>query len=78
MEMLKGAYAEAAATQPHGDDWDAVSQAYGRYDGLKIAYELLTGRSPQDISNEVTTWYIHTPAWAEEKKHYDTRPGGQP
>lgn len=72
MELLKAAYVAIDATQPTGDDWDAVSQAIGRYDGLRQAYEVLTGRSHQDVAGEVVSWYIHTPMYEEAKKHYDT------
>ncbi len=74
MELLKTAYVDIDRA-PY--DEDRVAQAMGRYDGLKIAYELLTGRSPQDVANEVVGWYIHTPMYQEAKKHYDTGPGGR-
>jgi hypothetical protein len=67
MEQLKNAYAEKARAEPHGDDWGAVSQAIGRYEGLKQAYMLLTGREDWDVSYEVTNWYIHTPQYQELK-----------
>ena len=56
MLLVKAAY-QALNEVPVNDE---ASQAIGRYDGLKQAYELLTGRSPQDVSNEVVHWYIHT------------------
>jgi len=76
MELMKTAYADIDRV-PYEDDPDKSAQAIGRYDGLKIAYELLTGRSPQDVANEVVGWYIHTPMYQEAKKHYDTGPGGR-
>jgi hypothetical protein len=66
MAELKAAYADLDR-RPYEDDMDGSAQAIGRYDGLKQAYGLLTGRSPQDISNEVVTWYIHTPEYQAVK-----------
>jgi hypothetical protein len=60
MLLVKTAYQALNAIPVNDYDNDEASQAIGRYDGLKQAYELLTGRSPQDVSNEVVHWYIHT------------------
>lgn len=68
MTELKAAYRELNTIQPYGDDWDAVSQAAGRYDGLKLAYGILTGRSAIDIANEVVSWYIATPEYQASKQ----------
>jgi hypothetical protein len=65
--LVKNAYADIDRAQPHGDDWSKVSEAIGRYDGLKQAYMLLTGREDWDVSYEVTNWYIHTPQYQELK-----------
>jgi hypothetical protein len=70
MELVKAAYVAIDATEPTGDDWDAVAQVIGRYDGLRQAYELLTGRSPQDVAAEVVSWYIETPEYQAAKANY--------
>lgn len=67
MKALKSAYADLNATEPYGDDWDNVSQAVGRYDGLKTGYLILTGRSAIDVGNEVGGWYITTDAYQASK-----------
>lgn len=74
MGLLRSAYVELDR-QPYEADPDGNAQAIGRYDGLKQAYELLTGRSPEDIGNEVVDWYITTPAYQAAKAHYDNRAG---
>ena len=65
---LKDAYRAVNTTQPVGDDWDEVSQAIGRYDGLKRAYILLTGRLAADVASEVVRWYIATPEYRASKQ----------
>jgi hypothetical protein len=70
MAELKDAYAAIDIAQPHGDDWDEVSQATGRYDGLKRAYVILTGRSAADVASEVVGWYITTDEYQAAKKDY--------
>jgi hypothetical protein len=70
LPLVKAAYAAIDATEPVGDDWDGVAQVIGRYDGLKQAYELLTGRSPQDVAAEVVSWYIETPEYQAAKANY--------
>ena len=62
MTELKTAYA-AIDAQPYGADPDRMAQAVGRYDGMKRAYVLMTGRSEQDVAREVVSWYIRTPEW---------------
>ena len=69
MGLLKAAYVELDR-QPYEADPDGCAQAIGRYDGLKQAYELLTGRSPQDVAGEVVSWYIKTPEYQAAKQHY--------
>ena len=56
---------------------DRNAQAIGRYDGLKQAYVLLTGRHAQDVANEAVTWYVRTPEYQAAKAHYD-RPRHDP
>jgi hypothetical protein len=66
MTELKAAYAEIDA-QPYEADSDRMAQAVGRYDGMKRAYVLLTGRSEQDVASEVVHWYIGTPEYRASK-----------
>jgi hypothetical protein len=66
MAELKAAYAEIDRV-PYEDDPDRSAQAIGRYDGLKRAYVLVSGRDAQDVSNEVVSWYIHTPEYQAAK-----------
>lgn len=66
MSLLKAAFVEL--TRELGDDPDDCAQAIGRYDGLKQAYELLTGISPEDVASEVVSWYIGTPEYQAEKE----------
>ncbi len=79
---LKDAYRAVNTTQPVGDDWDEVSQAIGRYDGLKRAYILLTGRLAADVASEVVSWYIATPEYRASKQEGYSREvhhlGGDP
>jgi hypothetical protein len=70
MQELKAAYVDLDST-PYEDDPDRSAQAIGRYDGLKRAYILLTGRSALDVSNEVVTWYVGTPEYQAAKEHYE-------
>jgi len=72
MLELKAAYADLDA-HAYEEDPDRSAQALGRYDGLKRAYVLLTGR---DVGHEVVTWYIGTPEYQAAKEHYATRPVG--
>ena len=76
MQELKGAYVELDR-EPYEADPDRNAQAIGRYDGLKQAYVLLTGRSDQDVASEVVTWYVRTPEYQAAKAHYD-RPQHDP
>lgn len=69
LEQLKAAYADVDRV-PYEDDPDRSAQATGRYDGLKRAYVLLTGRSPQDVATEVVQWYIRTPEYQAAKQRY--------
>jgi hypothetical protein len=69
MRELKAAYADLDS-QPYEDDPDRSAQALGRYDGLKRAYVLLTGRDAQDVAHEVVTWYIQTPEYQAAKARY--------
>jgi hypothetical protein len=73
MRELKAAYADLDS-QPYEDDPDHSAQAIGRYDGLKRAYVLLTGRDAQDVAHEVVTWYIGTPEYEAAKAHYSRGP----
>ena len=65
-QELKAAYAEIDR-EPYEADPDRSAQAIGRYDGLKRAYVLLTGRSEQDVAMEVVTWYVGTPEYQATK-----------
>jgi hypothetical protein len=67
MREMKAAYAEIDR-EPYEAGPDRSAQAIGRYDGLKRAYVLLTGRSVQDVSNEVVTWYVDTPEYRAVKE----------
>lgn len=69
MQELKAAYVELGS-MPYEDDPDRSAQAIGRYDGLKRAYVLLTGRDEQDVAHEVVTWYVSTPEYQAAKEHY--------
>jgi hypothetical protein len=69
MLELKAAYAELDR-EPYEADPDRSSRLIGRYDGLKRAYVLLTGRREMDVSNEVVTWYVGTPEYQAAKQHY--------
>lgn len=69
-ELLRSDYAELNR-EPYPADPDWAAQVSGRYDGLTIAYELLTGRSPQAVATEVTSWYTGTPAYRERSKSND-------
>ena len=66
MQELKDAYVDLDR-EPYEADPDRSAQAIGRYDGLKRAYLLLTGRSAQDVANEVVTWYVGTPEYQAVK-----------
>lgn len=72
MAEMKTAYAAIDATGPFvysdgREDWDEVSQAMGRYDGLKRAYIILTGHPAEDVAHEVVSWYITTPEYEARK-----------
>jgi hypothetical protein len=69
MIKLKDAYKDMCTIEPIGDDYDAASQATGLYDGLKLAYIILTGRSAADVANEVTGWFITTPEYQASKEN---------
>ena len=71
MQELKAAYAEIDRVPRYEDDPDGIAQAVGRYDGLKRAYVLLTGRSEQDVAHEVVTWYVSTPEYEAAKDRED-------
>lgn len=77
MEEMKAAYVEIDRV-PYEDDPDGSAQAIGRYDGLKRAYVLASGRSAQDIGSEVGAWYVSTPEYQEAKKAYTVKPGPPP
>lgn len=68
MAAMKDAYAEIDTTEPVGDDWNNVSQAVGRYDGLRQAYIILTDCTAQDVANEVVGWYITTDAYQASRE----------
>jgi hypothetical protein len=70
MQELKAAYADLDS-QPYEDDPDRSAQALGRYDGLKRAYVLITGRDEQDVAHEVVGWYISTPEYQAAKQRYN-------
>jgi hypothetical protein len=70
MQELKAAYVEIDR-EPYEADPDRSAQAIGRYDGLKRAYILLTGRGQQDVANEVATWYVGTPEYQAVKERED-------
>lgn len=65
--QMKQAYAEIDKAY----DDSSASLATGRYDGLKSAYLLLTGRDVVEVSQEVVGWYISTPEYQEAKKGYE-------
>ena len=69
MRELKAAYA-AMDAEPYGSDPDRSAQAVGRYDGLKQAYVLLTGRDEGDVASEVVAWYIGTPEYQGVRERY--------
>ena len=65
---LKTAYAQidiaAAECERRGyGDYDQMSQAMGRYDGLKLAYSVITGLDQPTVASKVVHWYINS-------KHY--------
>jgi hypothetical protein len=67
MAELKTAYADIYR-EPYEADPDRAAQAVGYYDGLKRAYVIAFGRSKQDVSNEVVTWFVGTPEYLATKK----------
>lgn len=71
MIELKAAYAELDAQSWEADP-DRSAQAVGRYDGMKRAYVLLTGRREQDVAHEVVHWYIATPEYQASKDREST------
>lgn len=74
LDELREAYADIDRV-PYEDDPDRCSQAIGRYDGLKRAYVLLTGRGEQEVSMRVVTWYVQTTEYQQAKAQHGTRRG---